>query len=153
MPNQNILYSNYDYDVHPTYAQYSRYQKLGDTFTIKTDEFRTNIVDESDGVYVNRVTTGEKTQRAIVTSSKNSVTWNIMVPVDFPKRNDDLYYVVEKPEEGRADKLAAKFYGIDGWRLYWAILWANQIYDPMQEIKTGVTLRIPDYQHVISKLL
>ena len=152
MANSNILYSNYDYDVNPAYTTYSRYQKLGETFRINTDEQKLSMTNENDGIYVNRITTGEQTQRAVTISSKNAITWGIMAPVDFPKRNDDIYYVVENSENGRADKLAAKFYGNSAWRLYWAILWANQMYDPMQEIKPGVTLRIPSYQHVISKL-
>lgn len=152
MQEQKILYSNFDYDVNPAYSFCSRYMKLGEKFRITTDEQRLKMSSENDGVYVNRVTTGNETQRAVRTTTKNAITWGIMTPVDFPKRNDDVYYIVEKPEEGRADRLAAKFYGNSAWRLYWAIMWANQIYDPMQEIKTGVTLRIPSYQHVISKL-
>lgn len=153
MVEEKILYSNYDYDVNPSYSNYSRYLKLGETFRIATDETRLKTVQENDGTYVNRVTTGDQTQRAMRVTTKNAITWGIMAPVSFPKRNDDIYYVVEKPEEGRADKLAAKFYGNDGWRLYWAILWANQMYDPFQEIKVGITLRIPSYQNVISRLL
>lgn len=152
MANREILYSNYDYDLNPTYGTYSRYQKLGETFRINTDETKLKLVDEGDGAYINRVTTGDKTQRAVSTTTKNAITWGIMAPVEFAKAADDIYYVVEKPEEGRADKLAAKFYGNDGWRLYWAILWANQMYDPMQEIKAGITLRIPSYQNVLSRL-
>ena len=153
MADEKILYSNYDYDVNPNYSTYSRYQRLGETFRIAVDEFSIRTYPENDGNYVNRVTTGDKTQRAVRTTTKNAVTWGILAPMDFPKRNDDVYYVVEKPEQGRADKLAAKFYGTDGWRLYWAILWANQIYDPFQEIKAGVTLRIPSYQQVVSRLM
>lgn len=152
MTEEKILYSNYGYDINPQYEIYSRYKKLGETFRITTDEYKMTKMNEGDGTYVNRVTTGEQTQRAVKTTTKNAITWGIMEPVDFPKRNDDIYYVVQKPEQGRADKLAAKFYGNAGWRLYWAIMYANQIYDPLQEIKAGVTLRIPSYTHVLSKL-
>jgi hypothetical protein len=78
------------------------------------------------------------------------VTWDILAPVEFPERNDDIYYTVAAHETSRPDKVSRRFYG--DWRLYWVIMHANTILDPLQEIVSGTIVRVPSISYVMDKL-
>lgn len=69
---------------------------------------------------------------------------------------------MEPPPEGQYTKHVVKMgetlFGLAGYyyrglaerpsRFWWAIMEANQIIDPTQPLRTGVELKIPDFQYV-----
>jgi hypothetical protein len=148
---KNVIYSNYDYDINPYYASQSRYHNFGHIFTIKDkNSTRLKIVDvnkvkKNSGGYV----IGKET-KAIKDNDNNKNVWGILEPIEFENRNDDVYYIIEKQEDGRPDKISYKFYQTP--RLFWVILYANSIFDPFQEIVTGLTIRVPSIEHVLTKI-
>lgn len=65
----------------------------------------------------------------------------------IPRTTEDKYYTVLAGEEGRADIISNKMYGTP--QLYWAILVASDISDPMA-LKPGDKLRIPPLGLIMS---
>lgn len=57
----------------------------------------------------------------------------------IPKRNDDIYVVVQDGD--RLDTIANEYYSDSS--LWWIIASANQIHDPSFTIKEGTILRLP----------
>lgn len=59
--------------------------------------------------------------------------------VRIPKRNDDIYVVVQ--EGDRLDSIAYEYY--ENPSLWWIISSANQIHNPSFTVEPGTILRIP----------
>ena len=62
---------------------------------------------------------------------------------DIPRHNTDQFYVLSSEDVARPDLLSYKFYGTP--KLYWVILWLNNISDPFEGMYPGMLLRIPTY--------
>ena len=54
-------------------------------------------------------------------------------------------FTVTDSEEGQADAIAYKFYGVEDF--WWIICAYNKIIHPILDIKTGVRLKIPNLQN------
>lgn len=59
----------------------------------------------------------------------------------FPKKQDDILFIVKKKHENRADIIANDVYGND--RLDWLVLQYNTIVDPVEELIAGKVLLLP----------
>lgn len=68
--------------------------------------------------------------------------------IEIPETDGDVYYTITTDAESRLDLLAYKFYG--NAKYYWMIGYANNIVDPLQPIKKGTTVRIPNISEVSS---
>ena len=139
-------YVNFTYRINPSYDIYSRYQKLGSKFTIRSSATQSYTIPVNNAI--NDI--APRIQKTASVSINGYVTWDIMAPADFPVRNDDVYYTVASHESSRPDKVSRRFYG--DWRLYWVIMQANVIFDPLQEIVSGTIVRVPSISHIMEKL-
>lgn len=56
--------------------------------------------------------------------------------------DSDSAYVVVQAVENRLDLISTAFYGVPN--LWWVIAAVNNLVDPLADVMTGTTLRIPD---------
>ena len=68
-------------------------------------------------------------------------------PVVIPLKDTDKYTQIGASEVGRADMLALRMYKDP--KLYWFILMANDIINPITELTEGRVMRIPNVSGVI----
>lgn len=57
-----------------------------------------------------------------------------------------VLHPVSDADAGRPDLIAKKYYGSP--ELWWIICFYNGIINPISELKSGVTLKIPDYSPI-----
>jgi hypothetical protein len=67
--------------------------------------------------------------------------WDLYVKIDIPPDTRDFYHLVKNMDIGRLDRLAYTYYA--NTRLWWVIAEANNIINPIDEMKPGQSLRIP----------
>lgn len=67
-----------------------------------------------------------------------------------PPADDDQQVEVTQGWEGRLDLLSTDFYGTP--ELWWVIADANQLLDPLGEVKLGAQLRVPRRDRVFNLL-
>lgn len=60
---------------------------------------------------------------------------------------EDIFYTVEPGYENRLDLISYEFYNTPF--LWWAIAIMNGIENPIEDVKSGIVLRIPDRQNII----
>lgn len=60
---------------------------------------------------------------------------------EIPVSNKDIYHKVELQELGRLDLIAHRYY--KNALYWWVIAQANDIYNPIADMKVGMLLRIP----------
>ena len=156
------LFSNFEYDIDPSYASTSRYQNTGETFVIKADYDRNKIVVVNEmnerQIVSGQIVSGQVVEqkqkmvtKAVKETTKNNITWNIPIPLAFEEESNDYYYTIPKSSENRPDKISMDFYGNE--RYYWIVCQANQIECPEQELEAGKTIRIPSFEEVQLQLL
>lgn len=75
-------------------------------------------------------------------------TWR---PRAIPTRGDDLFTEVGAGEVGRLDLVSLRVYKTGS--LWWVIAFANKIIDPFSEVTSGLVLRYPTFENVVSTLL
>ena len=87
---------------------------------------------------------------SVVNNSQPYIDISRLGDVKFKVSETDLYHRVEDSEENRIDMISYKYYG--SVYLWWIIAIANGILDPLLEIASGDTLRIPDISTVLDEL-
>lgn len=66
--------------------------------------------------------------------------------IDIPAHPTDMLYVLEAGDVARPDLIAYKLYKSP--KLYWVILWINNISDPFEGMYPGMLLRVPTLQRL-----
>lgn len=64
-----------------------------------------------------------------------------VTPVEIPIQDSDRYTQVQSQEVGRPDLIALRMYKNP--RVYWYLLSANEIINPVEELTVGKVLRVP----------
>ena len=65
--------------------------------------------------------------------------------------DDDITYIIEQGEEGRADLIAFRIYQKP--QLQWLVLQYNNIIDTVEQLKTGTVLRLPTQERVMLDII
>lgn len=79
--------------------------------------------------------------RRIKTEDDNTLIHETMYDFKLPESEEDVYHTVTAAEEGRIDVISLIAYSNS--KYWWIIALANNIIDPLNEIKEGTVLRIP----------
>ena len=79
--------------------------------------------------------------RTIRVEEDNHLIHETMYDFKIPEDDSDKYYTVLPRQEGRLDVISLLNYGVSTY--WWVIGLANNIIDPIEDIKAGMVLRIP----------
>lgn len=79
----------------------------------------------------------------------DKVAFGLRRPV-VPPADDDQLVEVTQGWEGRLDLLSADFYGTP--ELWWVLAEANQMIDPLGEVRLGAQIRVPRLDRVFNLL-
>jgi len=77
-------------------------------------------------------------------SQKGLMTTNIG---DLFKGADDILFTIPREDEFRPDIISSRFYGDP--KLYWVLVYANNISDSPEGFYEGRVIRVPRYERVI----